>query len=260
VVIAFTMAFAISPLTHAQSPTTTPVSPVPQTSDTTEPLRALLEARQALDHITAATGETGRLVDNLRRDFQALQQAYVAQNAGPRPNGAGSSLSGSTTEASTGSVPAPIGTAASATGRAVGTSGVIGPGTNDWRALYAVVTSDIAGVASADAASVVRPQLDELRTRLEKFFEATLGPATASAPRQGDSVQASSPTRQSEAAPDTSPPNAEALALLQRMEELVNRRQSDEKKLKGAGKVTLDRADTDEVLAEIQELKAMLRR
>lgn len=55
--------------------------------------------------------------------------------------------------------------------------------------------------------------------------------------------------------------NAEALALIARMQQLLDGRESDDgKTLKMMGKVTLDRSAVDELTADLQQLKFMLQR
>jgi hypothetical protein len=55
--------------------------------------------------------------------------------------------------------------------------------------------------------------------------------------------------------------NAEAIGLLQRVHELLGHYQSDDgRNLKLAGKVTMQRADVDEMAAVVQELELMLQK
>ncbi len=61
--------------------------------------------------------------------------------------------------------------------------------------------------------------------------------------------------------PSCSVQNADAISRLGRIQQLLGKQQGDDgKSLKAAGKVTLNRADVDEALAELQMLKIMLQR
>ncbi len=83
--------------------------------------------------------------------------------------------------------------------------------------------------------------------------------APGTTPPPPASAQAPGPTAQT--TPPCAPQLGEALALLGRMQQLLDRREEENgKSLKGAGKVTYNRSDVDEVAAEIQMLKVMLQR
>jgi hypothetical protein len=238
-----------------------PVSTVLALAET-QPLMLLNEAKQALDRVPETTGDP-RVLADLRRDFARLRALYLAQNATPTTAAVGAS--GST------------GIAGDAAGGAVGTTGVGGSspagisgslqsrGADDWRMQYAMVSSDIAAVDATTVAgnAVLRSNvpgtpLQEFRSGLERFFMATQGQ-----PVSTSGSTSASPVSQSVT---SSPPvetrsNKEALVLLQRMEELLNRTKSDDgRSLKEAGQVKMDRSDIDEIKAEIDQLKAMLQR
>jgi hypothetical protein len=92
-------------------------------------------------------------------------------------------------------------------------------------------------------------------------------PARMLPPRQSATTQAVDPSKSSPAVTPQPPalpapsakPNAEAIMLLQRAQQLLSREQTpDHFDRKSAGKVTMERADVDEILADIEEVKVML--
>jgi hypothetical protein len=254
------LVLGISAAAKAQTPANVqPQAPpaIPQAVDQTQPLILLKEAKQILDMVADPPG-----LANLRRDFVTLQAMYLAQTS-KSPNTAvgGSSRTGITTGASTGVVGA-----AGGAGQPVGTSGSLpSAAPADWRTQYAVVSSDIAALAAVGnvnpRSDALRTSLENLRSRLETFFMSTISqtaspPASTSAASQPSPQAVTPPTADAE-----SRTNIEALALLQRMEELLNRNTEDkDRSLKEAGLVKMDRAVVDEIKAEIADLKAMLRR
>jgi hypothetical protein len=218
-----------------------------------EAIARLNEARLTLDTLPAATGASAGPLADLGRDFETLQSMYLAQNRATGTSAAGA-----------------VGTAGTNAVRAVGSAGSTrSASAGDWRAQYSVVNSDIAALMAAPAGSAgvgtaiaevgsLRVALQELRTRLERFSLAAGGPApavSAAASSQSPSTDPAKPLEVTAAAKT----NAEATMLLQRMQLLLSHQESDDRKsLKLAGKVMMNRADLDEILAEIQELTLML--
>ena len=255
----------ISAAANAQAPASVLVQAppaIPQAVDQTQPLILLNEAKQILETVPDTVADPPALA-NLRRDFATLQAMYLAQtSSSPGTAAGGSSRTGITTGASTGVV----GAAGGAGSQPVGTSGslpLVAPA--DWRTQYALVSSDIAALDAAGninpRSDALRTSLEQLRSRLEKFFTSTLSqtalpPASTRAASQPSPQAITPPTPAAETRA-----NSEALALLQRMEVLLNRNTDDkDHRLKEAGLVKMDRADVDEIKAEIADLKAMLRR
>jgi hypothetical protein len=264
-VVVVALSVGLMAVTAAQTPQapSTSSAATPQ-ADAAQALARLSEAKDALGRVPEGSGALAQSIADLRRDFAMLQSMYVAQNATSAVPGAGSSVAGITTVTSTGAATSGIGTvgAGSKTNSAVGTSGSVAPAT-DWRTQYALVSSDVAMLTATgdDSNDNVRMALREFKDRLEKFFASTLGPA----PQSPSAATGQSPSSAT-ARPDGEPPpetrsNSEAIALLERMQKLLDRQQSDDgRTLKSAGKVTLDRADLDEIASEIQQLKVMLQR
>jgi hypothetical protein len=259
------LVLGISAAAKAQTPANVrPQAPpaIPQTVDQTQPLTLLNEAKQILETVPDTVADPPALA-NLRRDFATLQAMYLAQtSSSPSTAAGGSSRTGITTGASTGVV----GAAGGAGSQPVGTSGslpLVAPA--DWRTQYALVSSDIAALDAAGninpRSDALRTSLEQLRSRLEKFFTSTIS-QTASPP--GSTIAAPQPSPQAATSPKPDAEtraNSEALALLQRMEALLNRNIDNKgDSLKESGLVKMDRADVDEIKAEIADLKAMLRR
>jgi hypothetical protein len=232
-------------------------NPVPPPVDRAEAIARLNEARLTLDTLPAATGASAGPLADLRRDFESLQSMYMAQNPATGTSAVGA-----------------VGTAGTKAVRAVGSAGSTGSArAADWRAQYSVVSSDIAALMAAPAGNAgvgtanaevgsLRVSLQELRTRLERFSSLAGGPiatpaVSAAAPSQSPSTLAAQPLEVTAPAKT----NAEAAMLLERMQLLLSHQQSDDgKSLKLAGKVMMNRADIDEILAEIQALTLMLQR
>jgi hypothetical protein len=242
---------------------------VPQPLDQAQAITRLSEARLTLDTLPAATGATAGALGDLRRDFESLQSMYVAQNpATGTPAAAGSRRGVGAADSSAGRPTGAVGTAGTHAVRSVGTAGSTGSVTSaDWRAQYAVVNADIAALMTAPTANAgvgsLRVALQELRTRLERFYTSTAGPtptpvASANPPSP---PSPSTVTARPLEVPAPSQTNAEATMLLQRMQQLLSHQESDDgRSLKSAGKVTMNRADVDEILAEIRDLTLMLQR
>jgi hypothetical protein len=238
-------------LSQLQTAVTPPV-------DRAEAIARLNEARLTLDTLPAAAGASAGPLADLRRDFESLQSMYLG--AGGAAGSSGGSPAGS------------VGTAGTNAGRAVGSAGSTRSArAADWRAQYSVVNSDIAalmaaptgnagvGTATAEVGSL-RVSLQELRTRLERFSSQAGGPiptavSAAAAPSPSPSTVPAQPSEVTAPAKT----NAEATMLLQRMQLLLSHQESDDgRSLKLAGKVTMNRADVDEILAEIRDLTLML--
>jgi hypothetical protein len=243
---------------RAETPPSTlpqPQTAVPPPVNRAEAIARLNEARLTLDTLPAVTGASSGPLADLRRDFESLQSIYLAQNPATGTSAAGA-----------------VGTAGTSAARAVGSAGSTrSPRAGDWRAQYSVVSSDIAALMAAPAGSAgvgtangevgsLRVALQELRTRLERFSSVAGGPTPAPAVSAAASSQSPS-TDPAKPLEVTAPAktNAEATMLLQRMQLLLSHQESDDRKsLKLAGKVMMNRADLDEILAEIQELTLML--
>jgi hypothetical protein len=257
-ILAAALVLGLPPAARAETPLATLSqlqNPVPPPVDRAEAIARLNEARLTLDTLPAATGASAGPLADLRRDFVSLQSMYVAQNPATGTSAAGA-----------------VGTAGTSALRAVGSAGSTGStAASDWRAQYSVVNSDIAalmaapagnaGVATANAeVGSLRVSLQELRTRLERFSSLAGGPiptpvSSAAAPSQSPSTVPAQPLEVTARAKT----NAEAAMLLQRMQVLLSHQQSDDgRSLKLAGKVTMNRADVDEILAEIRDLTLML--
>jgi len=257
-ILAAALVLGLPPAARAATPLTTlsPLqNPVPPPVDRAEAIARLDEARLTLDTLPAATGASAGPIADLRRDFESLQSMYMAQKPATGTSAAGA-----------------VGTAGTNAVRAVGSAGSAGSArAGDWRAQYSVVSGDIAaliaaptgnaGVATANPeVGSLRVSLQELRTRLERFSSLAGGPiATPAVPAAAPSQSPSTVPAQPLEVTAPAKTNAEAAMLLQRMQLLLSHQESiDGRNLKLAGKVTMNRADLDEILAEIQELTLML--
>jgi len=231
----------------------------------------LTQAKQLLGTITAPPqSESGRLIATLKRDFTDFAATYLA-----RP----SSVAGGTTGA-------------------VGTSGVAAPQA-DWRAKYRQVESDLAallgppsGVQPSSGGVALDPEtrsrLEMVRSHLQLFYTATLSapdanpvahtgtpqtiqtqaPAAARPPvaptAEAPQTPPAAAPQQAAGATRSAPPGATrmpqvetdlgmALTLLDRMQRILDDATSE------AGKVKLDRGGIDEMRAEIEQIRSMLR-
>jgi hypothetical protein len=264
-IIAAALALGL-PLSAQAETTPTPLSGIqsaaPQTADQTQPFAQLKKARETLDTLPA-TGATASALIDLRRDFESLQSLYLAQN--PAAGVPATSARATDTDSVGGGAAGAVGTAGTAGARAAGTPGTTGsaPAT-DWRIQYALVNSDIATLMAPTNTNggdgTLATSLQELRTRLEKFYTLTLGPPSAAVASGNAATQSpSTVTPRAPEAPAPAKPNAQANMLLQRMQLLLARQHSDDgRSLKLAGKVTMDRADVDEILTEIRQLTLLL--
>jgi hypothetical protein len=225
----------------AQISTPTPVQQPATAAAVNQAQPSLKEASEALTALPVAT--EGALND-LRRDFESLRSMFVARNTG---------------------------TEAAAAGEGKGTAA------NDGRPQYALVNSDLSSLWAAtgcDSDAIkgnLRVSIKGFRERLENFRASALGPALTSAPPATASpYQSSSPSQSSSAVtaqpteapnPTKPAPNTEAIGLLQRVHELLGHYHDDGgRNLKLAGKVTMERADIDEIDAEVQQLELMLQK
>jgi hypothetical protein len=222
-------------------------------------LDRLHEAQQALAALPKTPSATTAPMNDLRRDFEELLSMFNAQSA------AGSKVNG------TPAIPRPTGAIGigAPEAAAVGTSGSVASArATDWRMQYAAVNSDLGRIlATSTGANApddgLRTALMDFQTRLESFYTSTLSSSPAAITPAATTPASATPVTptQPPASGVTDTNLAQAIVLLQRMEMLLNRQQSDDgRSLKSSGKVTLDRADIDEILAEIQSLRAMLRR
>lgn len=83
----------------------------------------------------------------------------------------------------------------------------------------------------------------------------------SSSPSPSQSSSSVTPRPSEEPVPTKAAHNAEAIGLLQRVHDLLGRYHSDDgRNLKLAGKVTMERADVDEMAAVVQELELMLQK
>ena len=201
----------------------------------------LAEATRLLASIdSAAKAETVKTIAPFRADFDKLTAAYLAQ----KDRSAASGVAGAVGTSGTGSAPADL--------RAGG----------DWRTQYAAVEQDFATVLQ-QADPETRRQLDAVRQHLQLFYTATLGQTRDGDPVARTGAAGAPPTA---AAPQTpsmertpgavDPDRATTLMLLDRMEKLASEPLSAGKD----GKVAIDRSVLDEIIAEIGQIKAMLRR
>jgi hypothetical protein len=210
------------------------VQPAPDAT----PESYLTEAARLLANLsTPSNADTAKLIASLRTDFDDLAAAYLAQ-----------------TNRKTG-VEGAVGTSGSASAPSDARSG-------DWRPHYATVERDFTTVlprADGDA----RRQLEMAHHNLQLFYTATLGPTRDANPVAHVGADGVAPTA---AAPQTEPiqrppgsvdpDRATMLMLLERMEKLA----TDSLKSGKDGKITIDRSALDEMIAEIGQIKAMLRR
>jgi hypothetical protein len=200
------------------------------------PQQYLSDAKQALDSV-ATNGlkpSDAKPMADLNKDFADLQAAYVAAIGVP-------AAAGATQPVSTGQ-----------------------QGVSDWQGKYSAVETDL--IIVGDVGGPVKGQLDQFRASLEKFYNTALDQAikASAPPPEAPLVQTS-----------TCPPVAasashEAVSLLDRVQTIVddtlNGRvpkdkavaSSGSKELRDAGKVSIDRAALDEILAEVGHLKLLL--
>ena len=211
-------------------------------------LDRLAEAKQALDAVSMPTGDAANWLANLRRDFQELQAAFVAQSSKPAAAATlpGSSVTGETTAVSVGSSPQPVGTSGT-TSRPESAM--------DWRTRYSVVDGDLivllgpSGVASPRGSVALDATTQEpllaFRSKLEQFYATALG-QTPSSPGTRELPQ---------------PQDHGDSALFDRVERILNEALARENDtgLGSAGKVTMSRADVNEILANLAQLKTALR-
>jgi hypothetical protein len=116
--------------------------------------------------------------------------------------------------------------------------------------------------ATATAASVnqAASAVDSARTPAEPATVPTVQPDQPSSTSQSSSAVAARPSEEPIPA-KAAHSNAEAIGLLQRVHELLGHYHSDDgRNLKLAGKVTMERADVDEMAAVVQELELMLQK
>jgi hypothetical protein len=260
-ILAAALVIGLPPAVRAETPLATLSqlqTAVPLPVDRAEAIARLNEARLTLDTLPAAAGASAGALADLRRDFESLQSMYLSAGGAAAPSGGGPAGA--------------VGTTGTNSGRAVGSAGSTGSArAPDWRAQYSVVNSDIAALMAAPAGNAgvgtanaevgsLRVSLQELRTRLERFSSLAGGPtltpvSSAAAPSQTPSTVSAQPSEVTAPAKT----NAEAAMLLQRMQLLLSHQESDDgRSLKLAGKVTMNRADVDEILAEIRDLTLML--
>ena len=201
----------------------------------------LTEATRLIADLAAsANADTVKAIAPLRTDFDDLAAAYLAQ----------------TRRAAATGVEGAVGTSGSASAPADLRSG------GDWRTRYATVERDFTTVLprlERDA----RRQLEMAHHTLQLFYTATLGPTRNANPVAHIGADGVAPTA---AAPQTEPvqrasgsvdpDRATVLMLLERIEKLVTDPLNGGKD----GKVTIDRSALDEILAEIAQIKAILRR
>jgi hypothetical protein len=201
----------------------------------------LTEATRLIANLAAsANADTAKAIVSLRSDVDDLAAAYLAQ----------------TKRAAATSVEGAVGTSGSPSAPADVRSG------GDWRTRYATVERDFTTVLpqlDGDA----RRQLETAHHSLQLFYTATLGPTRDANPVAHIGADGVAPTA---AAPQTEPvqrasgsvdpDRATMLMLLDRMEKLVTNPLAGGKD----GKVTIDRSALDEIIAEIAQIKTILRR
>jgi hypothetical protein len=232
----------------------------------------LTQATQLVAAIAAAPqSDAGRLIATLKQDFSDFAAAYRTTAA-----------------------PAPTGTAG-----AVGTSGVADPSRSDWRAKYGRVEADLAallgpptGAPPSPAAGVAldqatRSQLEMVRSHLQLFYAATMSApdgnpvAHTGAPQTATEGAASrppvAPTGEAPQMPPAAAPQSAgaaagsplaaantrlpqvetdlgmAMTLLDRMQRILDDAIAE------PGKLKLDRGSVDEIRAEIEQIRSMLR-
>ena len=200
----------------------------------------------------AVSSDTARKLQTLRQDFAALQTKFNEQLLnGPAGNTAPGAMSGA--------------------------------GEKDWRVRYSSVESDLRDLIGTDPATIaagtlpatgaadldprMREQLQQFRTSLQTFYASTLGPSQPN--------------------PLTPPPAADlrqtsdVFALLNRIEDIVNQALRDTPATASAkpgaatpvgtsgpltvsgaagNKVTIERDKLDEIRAEVQQLKVILKK
>jgi hypothetical protein len=212
-----------------------------QQSPAATPESYLAEATRLLASVAdSANADTTKTIAPLRSDFDNLAGAYLSQ----KNRAAASGVAGAVGTSGMASVPSDS--------RAGG----------DWRAQYAAVERDFTSVLPQVDAET-RRQLEAVHQNLQLFYTATLGETREANPIAHAAADSAAPT----AAPPqtasvertpgaTNPDRATMLMLLERMEKLA----SDPLSTGKDGKVTINRVALDEILAEIAQIKAMLRR
>jgi hypothetical protein len=212
-----------------------------QPASAATPESYLTEAKRLVANLAAsANADTVKTIAALNADLDDLAAAYLAQ----------------TKRAAATGVEGAVGTSGSASAPGDLRSG------GDWRTRYATVERDFTTVLPRlddDA----RRQLEMAHHRLQLFYTATLGPTRDANPVAHIGADEVAPTA---AAPQTEPAQrapgsvdpdrATMLMLLERMEKLVTDPLSGGKD----GKVTIDRSALDEIIAEIAQIKTILRR
>jgi hypothetical protein len=142
--------------------------------------------------------------------------------------------------------------AASSVAAPVGTTGTAPSDKADWRPKYRVVENDLDGLIAASSA---RDQLEDFRRELRMFYAGTMGqpgaisggasPSGAALPAQAPAAAAAMPRVETEF--------GTALALIDRMQRILDEAAKDE-----MGKVSLDRANIDELRAELAQIRTIL--
>lgn len=209
------------------------------------PQSQLDEASRALESINAAslTGDAAARVAAVRNEFNDLRAAY-------------------------------------------GTGAPTSPGAPDWHAKYTALDKDLGDLAGGSVAPTVRAAVQDFRTHVQTFYASTLGRPGSQMPgaaTTGTSIPSANPgAPPAAAAPAPSSDNG-AGALLDRITDVIDQSlghspanpdgaKSGTPGAKGttgvlpgvssksaAGKVSVDRAALDEIRAEVEQLKIMLR-
>jgi len=204
-----------------------PVAAQPQVTPQTH----LDRAKQILDAVAVPLEtDEGKKLAALKEHFADLATTYLLPSS--RPTDAASS------------VPAPVGTAGTATADKM-----------DWRAKYRVVENDLDGLVTASSA---RNRLEEFRRELRLFFAGTMSQPGAGAVGGAGAGPGSPPqTTQTPAVAGTMPrvetEFGTALALIDRMQRLLDEAAKDD-----LGKVSFDRAGIDELRAELAQIRTIL--
>jgi hypothetical protein len=200
------------------------------------PQQYLSDAKQALDSVAPSglkQDDALQLAD-LKKDFADLQAAYGASIGPPADAGKAPVVS---------------------TGQQA---------VSDWQGKYATVETDL--ILVGDVGGQAKGQLDQFRASLEMFYNAAVERAiNATAPPPN------TPLVQTSTCPQVAPSvSREAVSLLDRVQTIADDTLSgkvpkDEaiatsgsKELREAGKVSVDRAWLDEILADVGHLKLLL--
>jgi hypothetical protein len=228
-------------------------------------------AKQILDSIPTPTdGDAMRRISDLRRDFDALRAAYAlaATSSAPQPGAQPARPVPAVpppprpTDTGAATRPAPVGT--------VGAAEASPPtaAEADWRMRYAVVDGDLlvllgpaTNSATTGAVAVnpeIRSRLQEFRSRMQQFRQQAGGQTPGTTPTAGNATppaggQTTSETRVVD--------SASARTLLDRIQQTINKALAEGGKgdtTKSAGKVLINRADLDEILAEVAQLRVMV--